>query len=112
MPLIFSYGTLQQQDVQMAAFGRVLNGQPDQLVGFEPALVEIQDAKERATLDRTHYDNAVFNGEAASRVSGTVFEVSDAELAQADEYEKPAKYERISTTLASGREAWVYVHAG
>jgi hypothetical protein len=92
MPLIFSYGTLQQDDVQMSAFGRLLDGQPDELVGFERSLVEIEDPKERAALNRTHYDNAVFNGEAASRVSGTVFEVTDPELAKADEYEKPARY--------------------
>jgi hypothetical protein len=36
-----------------------------------------------------------------------VFEVSEDELARADEYE-PAGYNRVSTTLASGKQAWVY----
>lgn len=43
-----------------------------------------------------------------ARVAGIVFEVTDEELAQSDAYE-PAGYTRISTVLASGRVAWVYV---
>ena len=43
-------------------------------------------------------------------MSGTVFEITDAELAAADEYERPAAYNRIAVTLASGKKAWVYVH--
>lgn len=41
-----------------------------------------------------------------------VFEIADAELAAADEYERTAAYTRIAATLASGKQAWVYVHAG
>ena len=32
MPLLFSYGTLQQAEVQLATFGRLLQGAPDALV--------------------------------------------------------------------------------
>jgi hypothetical protein len=35
MPLLFSYGTLQQEDVQWSTFGRLLEGQRDELPGFE-----------------------------------------------------------------------------
>jgi gamma-glutamylcyclotransferase (GGCT)/AIG2-like uncharacterized protein YtfP len=112
MPSIFSYGTLQQPDVQMSTFGRLLDGQKDQLVGFEQSLVKIEDPEEAAIIDRTHHANVVFNGDSNCRVTGTALEISDAELAAADKYEESAHYERISTTLASGREAWVYVHAG
>lgn len=112
MPLIFSYGTLQQDEVQMSTFGRLLSGQKDELVGFEQSLVEIEDPKERTATGKTHHANAVFNGDLASRVRGTVFEISEAELVAADRYEAPAHYERISTVLASGTEAWVYVHSG
>jgi gamma-glutamylcyclotransferase (GGCT)/AIG2-like uncharacterized protein YtfP len=51
-----------------------------------------------------------FNGRNDSRVSGTVFEVSESELASADRYE-PVGYKRVSATLASGKQAWVYVDA-
>ena len=63
-----------------------------------------------AALGRAHHANVVPNSRSSSRVSGTVFEVTDAELAAADEYERPASYERVAVTLASGKMAWVYVH--
>ena len=109
MPLIFSYGTLQQREVQLSTFGRLLQGRKDELVGFEASLVQIEDSELAKTIGRTHHDNVTFNGRNDSRVSGTVFEISDAELADADRYEERAVYKRIRTTLASGTEAWVYV---
>ena len=54
---------------------------------------------------------APFTGRDDSRVSGTVFEISDAELASADEYERLASYKRIAATLAWGKQTWVYVDA-
>jgi hypothetical protein len=40
-----------------------------------------------------------------------VFEVTDEELAKADQFESEFLYTRVSSALASGKEAWVYVHA-
>ena len=97
MPLIFSYGTLQQEDVQWSIFGRLLDGWPDELPGFEQS------------VGRTEHANVLFNGWADSRVRGTLLEITDAELAAADEYEQQAHYGRIVVTLASGTQAWVYV---
>lgn len=108
MPLLFSYGTLQEERVQLATFGRLLRGEHDELAGYERGLVPIVDADELSKMGRTHYDNAVFNGKSESRIDGTVFEVTDAELAAADAYEAPANYERVLVSLASGTEAWVY----
>jgi gamma-glutamylcyclotransferase (GGCT)/AIG2-like uncharacterized protein YtfP len=110
MPLLFSYGTLQQEDVQLATFGRLLRGQKDQLVGFEQAMVRIEDPQVVAASGKTHHPIVKPNGRDDSRVSGTVFEISDAELANADRYEVAA-YKRVAATLASGKEAWVYVDA-
>ena len=42
---------------------------------------------------------------------GTVFEVTDRELVLFDEYERAFSYGRVTAELASGGEAWVYVHA-
>src|SRR5687768_4931072 len=95
MPLLFSYGTLQQEDVQLSTFGRRLRGQRDALPRFG------QDSV-------MQYTNVTFNGDERSRVPGMVFDVTDAELALADQYEEPALYRRIPVTLASGTEAWVY----
>jgi len=110
MPLLFSYGTLQEHAVQLSAFGRPLRGERDELPGFEPSLVAIDDPQVVATLGRTHHANVTFNGRDDSRVGGTVFEVTDAELAAADTFERPFAYTRIARTLASGKKAWVYLN--
>ena len=111
MPLIFSYGTLQQEEVQLSTFARLLQGQRDELPGFEPSLVKIENPQLIATSGRTHHDNVTFNGRSDSCVSGTVFEITEAELVAADRYEKVAAYKRISAVLASGKQASVYVDA-
>jgi gamma-glutamylcyclotransferase (GGCT)/AIG2-like uncharacterized protein YtfP len=111
MPLVFSYGTLQQESVQLATFGRLLHGQPDDLPGFAESLVRIEDPQVVATSGRTHHANVTFNGRNDSRVSGTVFEITDAELAAADLYEQLAAYKRMAAMLGSGKQAWVYVDA-
>ena len=110
MPLLFSYGTLQEERVQLATFGRPLRGEPDALSGYEPSLVEIEDAGFVASSGRRHHANVVPSGQPESRVAGTVFEVTEAELAAADRYEAPAAYVRTQVLLASGRQAWLYVH--
>ena len=63
-----------------------------------------------ATSGKTHHPIVKFNGRTDSRVSGSVFEITDAEFARADQYEVAA-YKRVIATLASGRQAWVYVDA-
>ena len=107
MPLLFSYGTLQLEAVQVSTFGRRLHGEPDELVGFELSVLKIEDPEFVAASGKSDHAIVKYNGRNDSRVPGTVLEVTDAELAQADGYE-PAGYTRISATLASGRRAWVY----
>ncbi len=110
MPLLFSYGTLQQDDVQRATFGRLLAGRRDTLPGYAQGLYEIGDPEVVATSGKTHHPILQPSGHSADRVDGTVFEISDAELAQADAYEVAA-YRRVEATLASGLLAWVYIDA-
>lgn len=110
MQLLFSYGTLQQENVQLSTFGRILTGQRDALVAFEQSMVQIEDSEVVAVSGKTHHPIVKFNGKAASRVPGTVFEIADAELASADKYEVDA-YKRVFAKLASGKQAWVYVDA-
>ena len=111
MPLVFSYGTLQKERVQFSTFGRRLKGQEDELVGFEPSLVKIEDPEAVARTGKPHHANVTFNGRDDSRVSGTAFEITDAELAAADRYERVDGYRRIAARLASGRQTWVYIDA-
>lgn len=45
MPLLFSYGTLQQKEVQIANFGRELLGKKDILQGYIVGEIEITDER-------------------------------------------------------------------
>lgn len=110
MNLLFSYGTLQQGDVQRATFGRLLQGRPDALVGYAQTVLQITDPQVLATSGQTHHPIVQATGRSADRVAGTVFEITDAELAHADAYEV-ADYQRVRADLASGQQAWVYVDA-
>lgn len=109
MPLLFSYGTLQDPAVQIATFGRRLEGRADALSGFDRGRVPVAEPDVAAT-GRTHHDNVVVTGHSDSRIGGVALEVTDAELVAADAYEAPADYVRIAVTLVSGASAWVYVH--
>jgi gamma-glutamylcyclotransferase (GGCT)/AIG2-like uncharacterized protein YtfP len=109
MALLFSYGTLQEARVQRALFGRVVEGTPDVLTGFVRGQVPVVDG-DTLNADLPHYENAVVTGRPEDRIDGTALQVSDDDLARADDYESPADYVRVAVTLASGARAWVYVH--
>lgn len=110
MPLLFSYGTLQQVDVQLTTFGRELAGASDSLVGYVQSLVEIDDPEVVQTSGKTYHPIVKYTGNTSEEVLGTVFEISAHELEQADRYEVSA-YKRVAAPLSSGRTAWVYVDA-
>ncbi|MEO5816437.1 MAG: gamma-glutamylcyclotransferase family protein [Gemmatimonadaceae bacterium] len=111
MPLLFSYGSLQLESVQLSTFGRRLAGASDELVGFARTTVSIDDPQLVATLGKTHHDNVELTRDREARVAGMVFEVGDAELASVDAYEAAFSYARIDAMLASGRRACLYVHS-
>ena len=110
MPLLFSYGTLRDPAVQLATFGRLLDGRPDALVGFAQAQHEVDDPAFVAASGQARHAIVRRPGRDDDRVPGTVLELTDDELARADAYE-PAGYVRIAARLASGGEAWVYADA-
>jgi gamma-glutamylcyclotransferase (GGCT)/AIG2-like uncharacterized protein YtfP len=110
MPKLFSYGTLQQEDVQLATFGRRLVGVADALVGYRQSMAAIDDPEVVRLSGETHHPIVVFTGRSEDHVPGALFEITDAELAHADAYEVAA-YVRVKAKLASGLEAWVYVDA-
>ena len=84
LPILFSYGSLQLESVQLSTFGRRLHGSRDELVGAERDKVEITNPQVAATLGKTHHDNVAFNGKAEGRVPGMAFEIADDELGSVD----------------------------
>jgi len=94
---LFSYGTLQHEEVQLSTFGRTLVGEPDTLPQYSQ------------TTYGPHL-NVEFTGRLSDFVEGTRFEVSTAELEEADIYEATADYKRIEVQLKSGKRAWVYLN--
>jgi len=108
--LLFSYGTLQLDAVQLSTFGRKLVGTPDALPGFAQSMMKIEDAEVVATSGKTHHPIVAFTGRDSDAVAGTVFQITEEELRNADKYEVAA-YKRIAAILRSGARAWVYVDA-
>ncbi len=105
---LFSYGTLQRRDVQLATYGRLLEGSPDALLGHRLEVLPDRDPNAvRISGTATHM---VVRGtaHAADRVPGMVFLLTPAELAATDQYEG-TDYARAELTLESGRAAFVYV---
>ena len=96
---LFSYGTLQDQEVQLSTFGRTLVGVRDTLPQYCQRIFG-------------PYLNIEFTGQISDSVQGTRFEVTCTELEEADIYEATADYKRIEGELQSGNRAWVYLNNG
>ena len=107
---LFSYGTLQQEAVQLAAFGRTLEGMKDSLIGYKLVMVQVADRDFVAKSGASQHRNLQFTGDKSDTIEGTVFSVTWKELEQADTYE-PFDYKRVQVKLASGLDAWIYVYS-
>ena len=110
MPLVFSYGSLQRSDVQIATFNRLLDGRRDHLPGFRVGRIPIRDPAVAAALGTAYHANAEPTGNPHDQVEGTAFEIAEDELRRVDIFEQRDGYGRRAVTLASGRAAWVYVY--
>jgi gamma-glutamylcyclotransferase (GGCT)/AIG2-like uncharacterized protein YtfP len=108
--LLFSYGTLRQREVQLRIFGRELDGRPAAIVGYELDCVTITDHHVVATSGSDRHPILRPSDRAGAAIEGTVFAISEADLAAADEYEVD-DYVRVAVPLRSGEQAWVYVFA-
>jgi len=105
---LFSYGTLRQETVQRALFGRRLDGTADSLGGYRLAPLAITDAEVVRLSGAAVHSIARRTGDPADVVAGTVFTLTEAELDAADRYEVDV-YGRVEVDLASGLRAFVYV---
>jgi len=110
MEKLFSYGTLQQDNVQLETFGRLLEGQAEVLIGYELSEVRITDPLVLQASGKEFHPILRQTKNPENKVNGTVFDVTANELTQADTYEVD-DYVRVSADLESGHTAWVYVAA-
>ncbi len=106
--LLFAYGTLQTEAVQVSLFGRSLNGRADALVGYSLRMIQIKDEDFVVSSGTADHRNLEFTGDPDDFVEGTVFAITQSELEQADAYE-PDGYKRVMVQLRSGVNAWVYL---
>ena len=95
---LFTYGTLQEREVQLGVFSRPLTGFEDELPLY------ILSDKKVADL----YPTLRYTGQKEDSIKGQVYTLSHQELQKADIYEGEA-YERIQIQLASGKNAWAYI---
>ena len=108
---LFVYGTLRQESVQRAIFGRAVESAPDALTGFALSTILIADPDVVATSGLASHLIARATGDPADRVHGLVLPLTQAELEAADAYETD-DYARMKVRLESGIEAFVYAQAG
>ena len=105
---LFAYGTLQQREVQLAIYGRPLEGAADALCGYRLEDLPITDPEVVRLSGKALHRIARETGDPADRIPGVVFLLTDAELAATDAYEVDV-YARLEVTLESGAPAWTYV---
>ena len=105
---LFSYGTLQTDELQFALFGRKLEARPDALPEYRLIMIEIQQQDFVIESGTAFHRNIKFTGNKSDFVEGTVLSLSKTELEQADAYE-PTSYKRVQVRLKSGLSAWAYL---
>jgi gamma-glutamylcyclotransferase (GGCT)/AIG2-like uncharacterized protein YtfP len=106
---LFSYGTLQTEPVQLAIFGRIVEGKKDALPGYRVIMSATADQDFIKKTAAVHHRNLQFTGNESDIVEGIVLTITKIELDQADTYE-PTDYERLPVQLKSGSKAWVYIN--
>ena len=92
---LFTYGTLQEKEVQLGVFSRVLMGEDAILEGYTIALKKVAE----------RYPTIAFANDSTKSLSGKIYVLTPEELTKADAYEGEA-YKRIQVVLASGEKAW------
>jgi hypothetical protein len=108
MPNLFSYGTLQKEQVQIETFGRILKGEKDILSAYIIEMLEITDPEVLRKSDQKYHPILVVSGNPEDEVEVVLFEVTDEEILKADAYEVD-EYKRIETVFRSGKTGFIYI---
>ena len=94
---LFSYGTLQDEDVQKSLLNRKLKGKRDILIGYCISQKKFKGKYPIVEVSKNRSDD----------VKGKVFKVSYVELYEIDAFAANI-FNRMEITLKSGTKAWVY----
>ena len=105
---LFSYGTLQLEQVQIENYRRLLTGVTDTLLRYKLGDLKITEASVISKSGKEFHPIAVKTDNNDDVIKGTIFEITDIELEATDKYEV-SDYQRILETFSSDKEAWVYV---
>ena len=108
MEKLFSYGTLQQENVQLENYGRILEGSDDILEKYFLQQIEINNESVLRKSKKQFHPIIYFSGNNEDEISGKVFKITLDELIKTDDYEVN-DYKRIKVTLKSGIKSWVYI---
>lgn len=108
MPYLFSYGTLQNEQVQLETFGRKILGFKDELIGYKINYIEIFDKEVLRMSNQKFHLIIEYTGNTSDKVNGMTFEISEDELIKADNYEVD-DYRRVLLKLKSGKNGYVYI---
>ncbi|MFD0359777.1 GDSL-type esterase/lipase family protein [Streptomyces sp. NPDC127110] len=106
--ILFSFGTLRDPKVQAALFGQVVPSRPASLAGYATRSLKITDPDVIAASGLDVH--LILERRIGSVVEGVVLELTDEQLAAADDYEVD-DYARRRVLLASGESAWAYLDA-
>lgn len=106
--LLFSYGTLQLERVQIETYGRKLTGSQDSLSNFKVEQIKITDQSVLAKSNQLYHPIAVPSDNPNDRIEGVIFELTEQELLETDNYEV-SDYKRVFKTFDSGTKAWIYI---
>jgi gamma-glutamylcyclotransferase (GGCT)/AIG2-like uncharacterized protein YtfP len=96
--LLFTYGTLQEREVQLGVFSRTMAGWDDVLTHYQISNTKVSGL----------YPTLEFTNNQKHSIQGKVYTLTPKELELADRYEGGG-YNRIEVTLASGKKAWAYI---
>jgi len=94
---LFSYGTLQDEDIQKYLLTRKLKGKRDILIGYCISQKKFKGKYPIIEVSKNRLDG----------VKGKVFKVSYVELYEIDTFAANI-FNRMEITLKSGTKAWVY----
>lgn len=106
--LVFAYGILKIEKIQVKNYGKKLEGSSDILRGYKLNSITIKDTVLIEDIETNNFEIAVNTKDENDIIEGFVFEINGEELAKTDQYLN-THYMRVLETNQKGEDVWVYV---